>query len=167
MGWVCGPLISGSQTINEQFWERRAVLSFPKKELVLTVLWSSLFPKERTRLDGVMQFSLFQRKNSSSQVLHSSLFIKERTCLDSVAQFSLFQRKNLSWQCCAVLSFSKKGWVSKGQVYIYIYMMNPWLAVLKQSKYLFWSSTDEFLEIIAPKYDHEGSKGTGFQKRTY
>jgi hypothetical protein len=84
------------------------VLSFPKKELILP---------------SVVRFSLFQRKNSSSQVLllRSSLFFKERTFgLDSVVQFSRFQRKNSSSQCCAVLSFSKKGRVSKGQVYLSI-----------------------------------------------
>jgi hypothetical protein len=70
------------------------VLSFPKKELILT---------------SVVQFSLFQRKNSSWRVLCGSPFSKERTHLD---------------ECCAVLSFSKKGRVSKGQVYIYIYIYN-------------------------------------------
>ncbi len=141
MGWVCGPSISGSQTIKEQFWQCRAVLSFPKKELVLTVLWSSLFSKERTRLWWWLCSSLFFKERTHLDECCVVLsFPKKELILTSVVQFSLFQRKNSSWrvlcgspfskerthldECCAVLSFSKKGRVSKGQVYIYIYIYN-------------------------------------------
>jgi uncharacterized membrane protein len=51
------------------------VLSLSKKELVLTVLRSSLFSKERTCLDSVVQFSLFQRKDGCQKVRYIYIYI--------------------------------------------------------------------------------------------
>jgi hypothetical protein len=91
---------------------------------VLTMQGSSLFSKERTCLDSVVKFSLFQRKNPSWWCCAVLSFPKKELILTSVVWFSLFQRKNSCWRvlcgslfskerthldkCCAVLSFSKK-----------------------------------------------------------
>jgi hypothetical protein len=82
----------------------QAVLSFSKKQLILTVLCGSLFSKERTHPDKRCAVLSLEKRELVLTVLCSSLFSKETTHLD---------------KCCVVLSFSKKGWVSKGQVYIW------------------------------------------------
>jgi hypothetical protein len=85
-------------------WWCCAVLSFSKKQLILTVLCGSLFSKERTHPDKRCAVLSLEKRELVLTVLCSSLFSKETTHLD---------------KCCVVLSFSKKGWVSKGQVYIW------------------------------------------------